>query len=127
MEEPQPIAQPLMAPDQGEDLASAPRRPFLITLFCVLTFIGGPISIIDDWRDPDFLTWQRIYLTLHTGTELFLCFQVWKMRRWAVFGFLVLVAIFQLVLLAAGFWQPLALIIPAPALLVLLLYSRRMR
>ena len=126
MNESRSVAAPIAGVEPAEP-AEEHRRPFLVTLFCLLTFVGAPIGLIGDWSDPDMLRWQQVYLTFHTGIEVALCIQLWRMRRWAVVAYAVLVAIFQLVLLAARLWHPVALLVPAPAFLVLFLYMPRMR
>jgi hypothetical protein len=52
---------------------------------------------------------------------------MWKLRRWAVVAYTTFAAINQIVLIASGLWNPLALGVPAAVAVIGFYYWKRLR
>jgi hypothetical protein len=109
--------------------AAAQRRPLVITIICVLGFLGALVTIplifsptaraIGEWYEPTLAAAALVGLVCMIG--------LWLMRRWAVYVYTAMCVINQAVLLKMGVWNPLTLIIPAVVIVVMFVYLRRMR
>lgn len=94
--------------------AEKAKRPIAITIICVLGLLGAVISVplifssvargIGAWYPPSLALCSVIGLACMVG--------LWMMRKWAVFLYTGMVAVNQVVLLAMGVWNPLALALP---------------
>lgn len=90
------------------------RRPRIITAICVIGFIGAFATIpmvfsdasrqIGDWYPP--------YLAFSAVVGLVCMIGLWMMKKWSIIAYTTFCGINQVVLLASGFWNILALILP---------------
>jgi hypothetical protein len=91
------------------------NRPISITIISVIGVIGALISIpliftpmaqqIGSWYSPYFGFSIVVGLTCMVG--------LWMMKKWAAYTYTGFVILNQFILLAAGLWNILALLIPA--------------
>jgi hypothetical protein len=90
------------------------QRPTAITVVCVLGFIGAgltlPLALVSAHLMPG---WYTPYLLLSAVVGLACMIGMWRMRKAAALGYVGFTALNQVVLLVAGMWTPMALIIPA--------------
>ena len=96
------------------DTQTSPR-PIAITIICILGFIGAALSIPLIFSDMAGAigAWYPPYLGFSALAGLICMIGMWKMKKWGVFAYTVLVIINQVVLFSMGVWNPFALLIPA--------------
>jgi hypothetical protein len=94
--------------------AEKAKRPIAITIICVIGFIGAAISIsvIFSSVASGIGAWYPPYLALASIVGLVCMIGLWMMKKWAVFVYTGLLVVNQVVMLAMGVWNPLALVIP---------------
>lgn len=109
---------PIQATEAGHS------RPTLITVLCVLGFIGGLITVPMIFTDTSrsMGAWYPPYLALCAVVGFVCMVGLWKMRRWAVFTYSGLVAVNQIVMFAMGIWTIFALVIPG--IFIALMFSQ---
>ena len=92
-----------------------PTRPTVITVICILGFIGAALTIplIFSSTVQSIGSWYAPYLGASAVLGLICMVGLWKMKKWAVFLYTLLVAVNQVVLFTMGIWNPFALLIPA--------------
>jgi hypothetical protein len=52
---------------------------------------------------------------------------LWMMRKWAVYTYTVFFVITQAIMISAGFFNPIGLIIPLIIIVIMFMYLSRMR
>ena len=94
--------------------AEKAKRPIAITIICVVGFIGAVISVplIFSSVAQSIGAWYPPYLAFCSVVGLACMVGLWMMKRWAVFLYTGLLVVNQVVLLAMGVWNPLALVLP---------------
>lgn len=94
--------------------AEKAKRPIAITIICVVGFIGAALAIplIFSPTARGIGAWYPPYLAFCSVVGLACMVGLWLMRKWAVFLYTGLTAVNQVVLLAMGVWNPLALALP---------------
>ncbi len=100
------------------------ERPIAITVICILGFIGAALSIpmvfsdiarqIGDWFPPYSGSIAAISLVCMIG--------LWFTKKWAIYTYICLVVLNQIVLISMGRWNILILIIQGIIVAVTLLY-----
>jgi len=102
-------------PPTIETTTSNVARPTVITVICVIGFIGGlftiPLVFSDIARKVG--AWYPPYLAFSSLVGFGCMIGLWKMRRLAVFTYTGFVALNQIVMLAMGVWSIFALVIPS--------------
>ena len=90
------------------------QRPVAITVICILGFIGAALTIplIFSSTVQSIGSWYPPYLGASAVVGLICMVGLWKMKKWAVFLYTLLVVINQVVLFTMGVWNPFALLIP---------------
>jgi hypothetical protein len=90
------------------------QRPVAITVICILGFIGAAISIplIFSSAAQSIGSWYPPYLGASAVVGLICMIGLWKMKKWSVFVYTLLVVVNQVVLFSMGVWNPFALLIP---------------
>lgn len=90
-------------------------RPTSITVICVIGFIGALITVplIFSPIAQQVGSWYPPYLGLSAVIGLVCMVGLWMMKKWAAYTYTGFVALNQVVLLAMGVWNVLALAIPA--------------
>jgi len=93
---------------------SARPRPTSITIVCILGLLGALISIPLIFTDVarSIGAWYPPYLAFSAVVGAVCMIGFWIMRKWSVFAYTAFCALNQIVLLAEGHWNVLALVIP---------------
>ena len=88
------------------------KRPVSITVICIIGFTGGIISIplIFSSNARQIGSWYPPYLALGVIIGLLSMVGLWTMKKWAAFLYIGFVILNQIVLLAMGVWNIMALI-----------------
>jgi hypothetical protein len=120
MDSPQPLETPIM---EG-------RRPLILSFVCILGIIGvipnlwrvcfGPPSLLGSWFLP--------FLTVSCIITAVAMVGVWMMRRWAVYTYISLCVVVQLLFLVmydVVAWK--AVLVRCVAIAIMLAYFKRMR
>ncbi|PXX42043.1 hypothetical protein [Undibacterium pigrum] len=91
------------------------KRPTSITVICVIGFLGALIAVplIFSPIVQQIGPWYPPYLGFSSFVGLVCMIGLWMMKKWAAYTYTGFVAINQVVLLAMGMWNVIALIIPA--------------
>jgi hypothetical protein len=116
--------------EQGvQPVASARKRPVAITVICVLGFIGAAATVPLIFTDAvrSIAPWYPALLGVSAVIGLGCTIGLWMMRKWAVYTYTAFAAINQVILMATGLWNPLALIIPAIVIVVMFIYVSKMQ
>jgi len=100
--------------DQTKEASFIKKRPTAITVICVLGFFGAAITIPMIFSEMAWQigSWYPPYLGLSAVIGLLCMVGLWKMKKWAAYIYTGFVALNQIVLLAMGVWNIMALIIP---------------
>jgi hypothetical protein len=87
------------------------KRPIAITVICILGFIGAALAIpmIFSSASRSIGAWYPPYLALNTTIGLVCMIGLWKMKKWSIILYTAFAAVNQVVLLAMGVWNVLAL------------------
>ena len=103
-------------------------RPIALTIICVIGFIGSLFSfpLVFTTVAQQVGTWYPPYLALAAVTGLVCMVGLLMMKKWAAYTYAGLAALNQVVLLAMGLWNILALLIPAIVVFVALKNSSKM-
>jgi hypothetical protein len=93
---------------------AAAERPTIITVICVLSFIGAALTIPVLFMGGALAlpSWYMPYVALSAVVGLVLTIGLWKMKKWGALGYAGFAALNQVVLLASGMWSITSLIIP---------------
>lgn len=97
------------------EAAEKEKRPTSIAVICVIGFVGALISLplIFSPLAQQIGSWYPPYMGLASVAGLICMVGLWKMKKWAAYSYTGLVALNQVVLLAMGVWNVIALLIPA--------------
>jgi hypothetical protein len=89
-------------------------RPVVITVICILGFIGAALTIplIFSNAAQSIGSWYPPYLGASAVIGLICMIGLWKMKKWSVFVYTLMVVVNQVVLFSMGVWNPFALLIP---------------
>ena len=91
------------------------KRPISITIICVIGFIGVLITVplIFSSIARQIGPWYPPYLGFSAIVGLACMVGLWMMKKWAAYTYTGFVVLNQVVLLAMGVWNVMALLIPA--------------
>ncbi|MBI5478829.1 MAG: hypothetical protein HY906_08240 [Deltaproteobacteria bacterium] len=126
---PDPAMTPYPPPSPPPPSSPArPERPTAITVICILGFIGAAFTVPllflpTTWK---IAPWYAPYLGAAALIGLTCMLGLWKLRRWAVVAYTTFAAINQIVLIASGLWNPLALGVPAAVVVIGFYYWKRL-
>ncbi|VAW95911.1 hypothetical protein MNBD_GAMMA21-1580 [hydrothermal vent metagenome] len=105
------------------------KRPIIITIICIIGFIGGLVSVPLIFSDiaSSIGSWYPPYLGLSViiGFACFVGF--WQMRKIAAYTYAGFVGINQVVMLSMGVWNIGALLIPGIIVIITFSYLKKMR
>ncbi|MCL2888416.1 MAG: hypothetical protein FWF35_03860 [Elusimicrobia bacterium] len=90
------------------------KRPVIITVICIIGFIGALISaaLIFTPAAKQVGGWYPPYLAAATVVGLVSLIGLWLMRKWSVILYTALFVVGQIVLVTKGLWGVGSLIIP---------------
>ena len=112
-----------------ETTTASASRPTVITVICVIGFIGGlftiPLIFTDIARNIG--AWYPPYLAFSAVVGLSCMIGLWKMRRWAVFTYAGFAVLNQVVMLTMGIWNVFALLIPGIVIAIGFTHLPKMR
>ena len=116
-------------PNPIQASATPAPRPTAITVICVLGFLGAFVAIPAVFSDiaRNVGAWYPPLLAFSAVVGFICMVGLWKMRKWAVFGYTAFCAINQIVLLAMGVWNIFALILPGIVIAISFSYLSRMK
>jgi|ERR1043166_4661226 hypothetical protein len=105
------------------------KRPVAITIICIIGFIGAALTVplIFSQTARSIGPWYPPLLAVSAVIGLACMIGLWMMRRWAVYTYTAFAAINQVIMIATGIWNPVALIIPAIIIVIMFVYLGRMR
>jgi uncharacterized membrane protein len=108
--------------------ATQQQRPPVITLLCILGFIGVLFMIPKVFSKvaQDVGSWYPPYLVFVGAIGLVCNIGFWKMKKWGFYGYVAFVILNQIIMFSTGTWLPMALIAPAIIIAILALYFKRM-
>jgi len=114
--------------DQTNEAGNNKKRPTAITVICVIGFIGATFNIPMIFSDiaGQIGSWYPPYLGLSAVLGLVCMIGLWKMKKWAAYTYTGFVALNQVVLLAMGVWNIMALIIPGIVIGIALAHVNKM-
>jgi glycerol-3-phosphate acyltransferase PlsY len=115
--------------EQPESLPASPsKRPIGITAICVLSGIGivFTIPLIVSEAAASIGAWYPPFLALSGAVGAACTVGFWLMRRWAVYLYTGFLCLTQIVLLAMGAWNIVALLIPLAVVMIGFIYLPRM-
>jgi hypothetical protein len=97
------------------EIAVKAKRPTSITVICIIGFVGLLISIplIFLPTTQQLASWYPLYLAISVVIGAVCMVGLWMMKKWAAYGYTVIFVVNQFILLAAGFWNIMSLVIPA--------------
>jgi len=100
------------------------ERPIAITVICILGFIGAALSITMVFSDiaRQIGNWFPPYSGSIAAISLVCMIGLWFTKKWAIYTYICLVVLNQIVLITMGKWNILILIIQGIIVAVALLY-----
>jgi hypothetical protein len=118
-----------MTEEGVQAVGSARKRPVAITVICVISFIGAAVAVPMIFSDTarSIAPWYPALRGFSAVIGLVCTIGLWMMRKWAVYTYTAFAAVNQVILLATGLWNPLALIIPAIVIVVMFIYVSKMQ
>ncbi len=104
------------------------KRPLVITVVCVISFIGAALTIplIFSEVAGQIGSWYPPYLGFSAVIGLVCMIGLWNMKKWAAYTYTAFVLINQIVLLQMGVWNIMALLIPAIVICIALTHLKKM-
>ncbi len=98
----------------NETTEKVKTRPISITVICVIGFIGALLTVplIFSPIAQQIGAWYPPYLGFSAVIGLACMVGLWMMRKWAAYTYTGFVVLNQVVLLAMGVWNIMALLIP---------------
>jgi len=114
--------------DEGVEDEGIKGRPVVITIICVLGFIGFAVSVPQSFIGwgANIVIWYKIYVVLSSLLGLVCFIGMWKMKKWGAYGYSGLFVLGQIVMILAGYWHPVAIIFPGIITGVALYFSKSM-
>ena len=111
-----------------EILTNENERPIIITIICIIGFLGalGSINIIFSESAITLGATYMTYLMVSIIVGLFCMVGFWKMKKWAVYTYAGMTAFGQGVLVSLDLWSLKAFIVPAIIILIVSAYIDRM-
>ena len=97
------------------ETAERAQRPTSITVICIIGFIGALITLalVFSSAAQNVGSWYPPYLAFAGLVGLACMVGLWMMKKWAAYAYTGFTLLNQIVLLAMGVWNVMALLIPA--------------
>lgn len=105
-----------------------PEKPAMIIAICVIGLINAiqMINLVFSPMSKQVGAVYPVYFSFSVVLSLICIAGLWLLKRWAAWSYMVLLACNQIVLVAMGYWEVSAAIIPGAIILMLLKYMDRM-
>jgi hypothetical protein len=91
------------------------KRPTSITVICIIGFVGLlfsiPLIFLPTTRQ--LASWYPAYLAISVVIGAVCMVGLWMMKKWAAYAYTIIFVVNQIILIAAGFWNIIGLVIPA--------------
>jgi hypothetical protein len=128
---PQPaVKQKNVMTEQPESLPASPsRRPVAMTAISVVSGLGilFTIPLIFSEAAASIGAWYPPFLAASAAVGAACTVGFWLMRRWAVYLYTGVLCLSQIVLLAMGAWNIVALLIPLAVVMIGFIYLPHMK
>jgi hypothetical protein len=128
---PQPaVKQKNVMTEQPESLPASPsRRPVAMTAISVVSGLGilFTIPLIFSEAAASIGAWYPPFLAASAAVGAACTVGFWLMRRWAVYLYTGVLCLSQIVLLAMGAWNIVALLIPLAVVMIGFMYLPHMK
>jgi hypothetical protein len=100
------------------------ERPIAITVICILGFVGAALSIPMVFSDiaRQIGNWFTPYSASVAAISLICMIGLWFTKKWAIYAYICLVVLNQIVLITMDKWELLILIIQGIIVAVILLH-----
>lgn len=104
------------------------KRPTVITIICVLGFVGAAVTLplIFSDRARQIGSWYPPYLAFSAAIGFVCMLGLWRMKKWAAYSYAGLTVLSQIVLFTMGVWSIMALIIPVIVVGIALTHVKKM-
>jgi hypothetical protein len=114
---------------QAEAAIDPHKRPIAITIICIIGFIGALLTlpVLFSNAVSSLPPWYPALLGISGVIGLACMIGLWMMRKWAVYTYTGFAVLNQVILIATGLWNPLALLVPGIVIAVMFGYLSRMR
>jgi hypothetical protein len=113
----------------GGTEATGPKRPMILTVICVVLFIGSMMAMQAVFND-DFHGLPRTVRYLYLASVILTVISVlgiFLMRRWGIVLYAATSVVGQAILISFGWWNPIQLLIALLICAVGFMYFRQMR
>ena len=109
--------------------AAAKGRPVIITIICILAFIGVlfAIPLIFSSYASQIGSWYPPFLAVSTLVGLVSLIGFWLMRLWGLYLYCAFFVLNQIVLTMMHVWTPVTLFLPLVIIIIGFCYRARMR
>ncbi len=99
----------------AQNVGATEPRPPVITAICIIGFLGplflAPVLITGAANQVG--SWYPLYLIIGSLVGVVCMAGMWVMKRWGAYSYAGFAVFNQVVMIAAGAWNPLGLLIPA--------------
>jgi hypothetical protein len=114
---------------QAQAIENPHKRPVAITVICVIGFIGAALTIpmLFSSAVQGIAPWYPALLGISAAIGLACMIGLWMMRKWAVYTYTAFFAVTQAIMISAGFFNAIGLIIPLIIIVIMFMYLSRMR
>lgn len=104
------------------------KRPVIITVICVLGFIGSLLNFLMIFSEvaKNNGSWYTPYLIFLGIIGLICMVGLWKMKKWASYVYIGVLILNQFILIAMGTWNVVELVFPAVLVGVILSQVNKM-
>jgi hypothetical protein len=98
-----------------KEISERPKRPISITIISILFLIAGAIVLFWDFslRAQGISSWDMVYTELSAVIQIVCMVGLWMMKKWAVYIYIGIAVLNQIVSLTTGTWNLSSLIPPA--------------
>lgn len=109
--------------------AIAQKRPLLITIICILGFIGGilVIPIVFSPMVEEIATWYPYYFAFTALVGFISLLGLWFMKKWGAYSYAGLTILNQIIALVMGLWNFMVLLIPFIVVVVSFIHISKMK
>ncbi|WP_153912776.1 hypothetical protein [Shewanella sp. TC10] len=107
----------------------AKKRPALISIVCILHFVGGLISLPIIFTDSATIVgaWYPYFLAIATLIGLATFIGLWMMKRLAAYAYIFYALVNQFVLIYTGVWVVATLVMPVLMVVLIAVYFKRLK
>jgi hypothetical protein len=97
------------------------KRPTIITVYCVIGFIGALFAIPLIFSDvaKNIGAWYPPLLAVSSLVGLISLIGLWMMKKWSVILYIAMFVINQIIMLLTGIWNFASLLLPGIAIAIM--------